>query len=318
MHSLRRDTSSILPLSGTQFELVCGDQRAVIASVGASLRSYTVAGRNLVVPFAADELRPAYRGATVAPWPNRVVDGTYRFAGETHQLPLTEVARGHALHGFTPWHEFVLRDHTENRITLVAQLEAQAGYPWRIEIETTYLLDDLGLTQRVTATNIGTGTAPYGVCPHPYLVAGEGRVDDWELTLPAASVLEVTPDRLIPTQLAPVSIDPPRFDFRRARRIGDAAIDHAYTDLERDSAGLARVELRAGATGVAMAWDTQCPWLQIHTADLGDASLAGHRAGLAVEPMTCAPNAFNAGSEVGLVTLAHGETHEAGWTISPL
>lgn len=318
MYFQHRDNHTNLPLSGTQFELVRGDQRALIASVGASLRSYTVAGRNLVLPYDADELRPAYRGATVAPWPNRVVDGAYHFAGGSYQLPLNEVGRGHALHGFTPWQEFAPRDQAESFVTLAAQLVPQAGYPWRIEIETTYLLDDRGLTQRVVATNIGEGSAPYGVCPHPYLTAGDGRIDEWELTLSAASVLEVTPDRLIPTQLASVSIDPLRFDFRSGRRIGDSMIDHAYTDLKRDSTGLARVELRAGKTGVVMTWDEHCSWLQIHTADLGDASIPGHRAGLAVEPMTCAPNAFNSGSETGLVTLAPGELHEASWTIAPL
>ncbi|HWS52387.1 MAG TPA: galactose mutarotase, partial [Microbacterium sp.] len=79
---------------------------AVIASVGASLRSLTFDGRDLVVPFDADEVRPNYRGTTLAPWPNRVVDGRYRFGGVEHRLPLTEPERGHALHGLLAWADY--------------------------------------------------------------------------------------------------------------------------------------------------------------------------------------------------------------------
>src|SRR5918993_5311176 len=66
------------PLSGRRVRLRAGDYQATIASIGASLRELTWQGRNLVVPFAEDEVRPAYRGAVLAPWPNRVVDGRYQ------------------------------------------------------------------------------------------------------------------------------------------------------------------------------------------------------------------------------------------------
>ncbi|PKQ34450.1 MAG: galactose mutarotase, partial [Actinobacteria bacterium HGW-Actinobacteria-11] len=55
-----------------------------------------------------------------------------------------------------------------------------------------------------------------------------------------------------------------------------------------------------------------CPWVQVHTADT-PAVAATHRIGLAVEPMTCPPDAFNSG--VDLVTLAPGEAHAASWRI---
>lgn len=307
------------PQSGHQVELRVGDARATIASVGASLREFRVAGRDLVVPFQADEIRPAYRGATVAPWPNRVVDGRYEFDGEAQQLALTEVTRGHALHGFTPWLEFTVREATAQRAVLEAVVEAQAGYPWRVAIETEFVLDETSLTQRVTAMNLSESPAPYGVCPHPYLVAGPGTVADWQLTLPADTVATTAGERLLPTGLAPVEVDASRFDFRKPRAIGAAEIDHAFTDVARDAAGIARVELRApGGMGVAMSWDEACPWVQIHTADLPDVNAPGHRAGLAVEPMTCAPDAFNGGEQAGLVRLLTGEAHSASWVISAL
>jgi aldose 1-epimerase len=81
-------------LSGTRFDLAYGRYTASISSVGASVRSLQFDGRDLVVPFDAEKTRPYYRGAILAPWPNRVVDGRYTFGGAAQQLSITEPARG--------------------------------------------------------------------------------------------------------------------------------------------------------------------------------------------------------------------------------
>ena len=135
------------PVSGIQHTLRCDQYEAVIASVGASLRALRHEGRDLVVPFEADELRPGYRGATLAPWPNRVVDGTYSFSGEEFELPLTEPTRGHALHGLAAWLDFQKTGGGLDRVTLAATIELQAGYPWRVEVTSTYQLSAEGLLQ---------------------------------------------------------------------------------------------------------------------------------------------------------------------------
>jgi aldose 1-epimerase len=311
------------PVSGDQHVLRAGDYTAVVASVGASLRSLTFRGRDLVVPFEADELRPAHRGTTLAPWPNRVVDGRYRFGDRNHQLPLTEPSRSHALHGLVSWAEFGLVDVDDRRVTLASTIEPQAGYPWRVVVATSYAVGADGLTQTVRGTNTSTTRAPWGAGPHPYLVAGEGRLDDWSLELPADRVLAVTPDRLSPTRLLEVADDVTAYDFRSSRLIGDVTIDHAFTGLARGSDGVATVRLTdPSGTGVAMAWDVTCPWVQIHTADLpGGATQTGHRVGLAVEPMTCAPDAFNADNyahDTGLLVLAPDASATASWRIFAL
>ncbi|GGM61337.1 aldose 1-epimerase family protein [Microbacterium saperdae] len=299
------------PRSGRQLRITGHGYEADIASVGASLRALTFDGRDLVVPFDADEVRPGYRGATLAPWPNRIVDGRYRFDGVEHQLALTEPARAQALHGLLAWVEFEDRLVLDDRIALAAVIEPQTGYPFRIEVEVEYRLEADGLRQTVTARNIGADAAPWGTGPHPYLVAGPGRVDDWTLTLPASEVLTVTPDRLSPVAVEPVT-EHPEWDFRDARTIGDVFIDHAFTQLTRTE-GIAEVRLvTADGAGVGLAWDEGCPWVQVHTADT-PAVPATHRIGLAVEPMTCPPDAFNSG--VDLVTLAPGATHAASWRL---
>ncbi|MEN2740584.1 aldose 1-epimerase family protein [Microbacterium sp. X-17] len=311
----------VTPISGTQHILRAGEYEATVASVGATLRSLTYHGRDLVVPFGAGEVRPAFRGATLAPWPNRIVDGRYTFDGAEHQTALTEPGRGHALHGLAAWLEFTVIDKGPDHVALAGYIEAQTGYPWRLRLETSYALGPDGLRQEVIVMNRSDVPAPFGTGTHPYVVAGPGRVDDWTLELPASEVLLVTEDRLIPTELAGVDTDPARFDFREARAIGAARIDHAFTGLARDADGRAAVRVTdATGAGVEVSWDASCPWLQIHTADrpAGD---PGDRIGLAVEPMTCAPDAFNADRypfDTGLQVIPGGETASASWRISAL
>lgn len=307
--------------SGTQHALRAGHYEAIIASVGATLRTLTYDGRDLVVPFAADEVRPSHRGVTLAPWPNRVVDGKYAFAGVERQLALTEPARHHALHGLAVWLDYEAVDKGSSHVTLAATIPAQTAYPWRLDVETTFSLTAEGLTQSVTVTNTASTPAPWGTGPHPYLVAGDGLVDAWTLELPASQVLTVTDERLIPIELQAVDAEAPeRFDFRTARRIGAAEIDHAYTGLERDAAGVATVRVTDDAgSGVEMSWDAACPWVQVHTADKPDPATS--RIGLAVEPMTCAPDAFNAAKydfDAGLIVVEPGSSSTASWRIAAI
>lgn len=312
-----------VPVSGTQHVLRAGPYEAAVAGVGASLRSLTHAGRDLVVPFDADEVRPGYRGATLAPWPNRVVDGRYAFDGREHRLALTEPRRGHALHGLCLWADYAVVDEGASHVVLRCAIQPQDGYPWRVVVETTYTLSSEGLVQNVRARNDASARAPWGTAPHPYLVAGPGPLDEWALELPADRVLTVD-DRLAPVSLEPVEHDRARFDFRASRPIGAAEIDHAFSGLVRDADGVTGVTLtdREGR-GVRMTWDAVCPWVQVHTADLpGGAGAPGHRIGLAVEPMTCAPDAFNSDRhrfDTGLIAIEPGEwTPTASWRIAAI
>lgn len=288
---------------------------AVVVGLGAAVRELTHEGRPLVVGFDAGEEMPSFRGAFVAPWPNRIADGRYSFDGSDYELPVNEPERGTALHGLVfdvPWD---LVEHTPSSVTLSCTIEPIESYPFRLSLEARFSVDGQGFRTDVTAVNTGQARAPYGVCPHPYLVAGPSPLDAWVLELPAATVLTVTPDRLLPVAKESVAGTP--FDFRSARALDVVQIDHAFTDLVRDDSGLATVRVtdpRHGC-GTAMVWDESCPWVQIHTADL-PRKPESTRLGLAVEPMTCPPDAFNTGED--LVVLEPRETHRTGWTIAAL
>jgi aldose 1-epimerase len=300
---------------GREVELRDGDWSAVVTEVGGGLRLLRRGSVDLVRPYGAGEVRPRYAGVLLAPWPNRIAGGTYDFDGETHQLPLTEPERGNALHGLVAWDRFEVRRQDPSSVTLVDALVPRVGYPFDVEVEVTYALEGAdGLRTTVTARNTGSRPAPWGTAGHPYLRAATDLVDDCELLVPAAQVLEVTEDRLLPVRVVPV--DGTGLDFRTSTRIGTTPVDHAYTGLVPGSDGLARVRLTSAEAGVECVWDPAVlPWVQVHTADTPEV-VATHRTGLAVEPMTCAPDAFNGGQD--LVVLPPGGSHTASWAVRAL
>jgi aldose 1-epimerase len=299
---------------GEEHLLSHGGYTAVVTAVGGGLRLLSHEGRDLVRPYEPGEVRPRFRGSLLAPWPNRVVDGRYTFRGATYQLDLTEPERGHALHGLVCWSRFDLVDRAPSTVTAVHRLVPRTGYPFEVTVSAHYALDEDGLTCTVTAVNDGDEPAPYGVASHPYLLGGAGTVDDWTLELPATRVLEVTEDRLVPQGLADVAGGP--FDFAGGRALRGLEVDHAFTGLVADDEGWVRASVRGpDGSGAHVTWDPAAlPWVQVHTADLEPPEPS--RAGLAVEPMSCPPDAFNSG--VDLRVLAPGGSARDSWRVGAL
>ena len=284
--------------SGEQFEISGGGYRAVVTESGAALRSLTYGEWSLVDGFGEDEMSYGGRGQLLMPWPNRIRDGRYSFAGTEHQLALSEPKRSNASHGLARWVAWSVEEHTGHSVSLQYRLMAQSGYPWTLDLHVTYDLSADGLTVTQTATNTGSAPAPYACGAHPYLSVGPGPVDTWELTLPA-DTRTLTDDRLLP--VGREAVEGTAYDFRVARPLRDLALNHTFTDLARDDRGIATTLLQdpASRRAVALWVDAHLPWLLLYTAD----DVPGlERRSLAVEPMTAAADAFRSGED--LVTLA--------------
>ncbi len=296
--------------SGEQYELTHGDRRAVVTEVGAGLRAYTVDGHDVVDGFAADEMASSGRGQVLVPWPNRIAGGRYDWRGRTLQLPLTEAEAGNAIHGLVRWVAWRVVEREPHRVVLAHGLDPQPGYPFALGLRVEYALSDDGLRVETTATNVGSQPCPFGAGAHPYLTAGTPTVDTAILGLPARSVLE-SDEHGIPVGRA--AVEGTAFDHRDPRPLGGTVLDHCFTDLERDADGIARVTLADPASGrtVTLRVDERYPYLMLYT---GDSRPDVRRRSLAVEPMTCPPNAFRSGESV--IALAPGESTTGAWGLS--
>lgn len=302
--------------SGEQFEIRGGGYRAVVTECGASLRVLEHDGRSLVLGWEEDAQTSSGRGQLLAPWPNRVRDGRYSFEGRDHRLPLSEPKLGNASHGLVRWAAWTLAVRSDCSVSLGYRLMSQSGYPWTLDLHVTYVVSEAGLTVTVTATNLSRSPAPYALGAHPYLTAGTGPVDGWELTLPVDTRL-VVDEQLIPVGRA--GIEGSDLDFRAARPIGSTSLDTAFTGVDRDADGRATVSLRDPSTdlGVALWMDERHGWLQVFT---GDELPSQARQSLAVEPMTAPPNALGSGEDLVVLAPAgaSGDEHSASWGIHAL
>ena len=291
--------------SGEQVELSFGDHEVVVTEVGAGLRAYSAGGRDVLDGYAVDEFATSGRGQVLIPWPNRIRDGAYELDGRRHQLDLSEPALDNAIHGLVRWSSWSVSERSADRAVLEHVLRPRPGYPFTLELRVEYSLSADGLTAISTATNIGAETCPYGAGWHPYLSVRGDSVDEALLRVPAQTVLEAD-QRGIPVGSRPVEAT--ELDFREPRPVGPTRLDHCFTDLDRGEDGRARVTI-----GETTLWaDESYPYLMIFT---GDGLPDVERRSLAVEPMTCAPNAFVSGE--GLVLLEPGDSHAAAWGITP-
>jgi aldose 1-epimerase len=301
-----------LAITGQQYQIAGGAYRATVTELGAGLRELLFRDRPLIAGYEADELPPGGAGQLLAPWPNRIDGGRYVFGGTEFQLALTEPDHANAIHGLTRWMAWTPLRHEPSVVMLRSAPHGQQGYPFCLEITAEYSLHPgSGLRVAITACNRGSRAAPYGTGSHPYLTAGMPSVDDCELTLPAGFWLR-TDDRGIPCG-HPEAVEGTPYDFRQPRAIGATRLDHALTGLARDHDGRAWAHLAANGGQVRRVglWAGQgYRWLQVFTGDpLGPER---RRKAVAIEPMTCPPDAFVTGDDLLVIEPGAAVSHTWG------
>jgi aldose 1-epimerase len=304
------------PPSGQQIRLSHAGQQLTVVEVGAGIRTYTSKGRAVIDGYDEGDMCPGGRGQLLAPWPNRLGDGRFEWNGQRLQTPLSEPENHNAIHGLVRWAAWAVAavDGAEARLTY--HLHPQPGWPWPLDLAVAYALGEGGLRVVTEITNVGDDTS--GACPvgfgwHPYLAAFGGMVDQSVLTLPAGEAYQ-SDGRGLPTGRYQVEGTP--LDFRSGRTVGEAVLDVAFTSLDRDDDGRSTIELRPTAKGDRYSYGIRM-WLDRNYTHVmvfsGDtlAESARRRRGLAVEPMTGAPDMLRSGD--GRRVLEPGESLMAAW-----
>ena len=304
--------------------IVADGYTADIALRGGQLLSLTStdpstgAGQDLIVPAA--QVEGAFAGSVLAPWPNRIAQASYAHDGTTYELPVTEEATGAAIHGLLHDVEFSVLQQREDEVRLSGVLQPSPGYPFRLELVLTYRVSSfLGLTTNVAVRYIpeetpesentdddaeaATPHAPFGLGFHPYLTAGGAPLKACRLRLPARTVAKTKASGKMVSRKT-VSGD---MDLTNGPLLSGLKIDHAYTGLPEEGW---TAELLHGPSGLMVRMISDTPWAQVYTGD------SINRAGVAVEPMTCPPNAFNSGHD--LMQLAPYEWVRVGYSIEAI
>lgn len=292
--------------TGRQLAISTAGASAVVTEVGAGLRAFAVDEVPYVETYPEHVRPPRGAGGLLAPWPNRVAGGRWRWRGVDQQLALTEPVAGNAIHGLLRHVVWTVEEHAADHVRLAAVAVEQPGWPQPVRVDVDYAVGAGGLTVTVTAENLGTDDVPFGVGSHPYLRAGRSATSDATLHLAATTQLPLR-DQL------PAGPPRPLAPGEATITLRGAALDACFGGARpADGDDLVRHRLTGPGGGVELWADPAFGWVQVFTPD----DLGGNGPAVAVEPMTCPPDALNSGTD--LVVLAPGRPWRGRWGLRPL
>jgi aldose 1-epimerase len=261
----------------------------------------------------------------MAPFANRIDGEQYYFQGKKYLLndSLGNIirARGSNL----PIHGLLVRDprwkvaksgaSSKEGAFVVSRLEfyrypdLMAQFPFAHSWEVTYRLQDGKLECTTKVKNLSASNMPVHFGYHPYFCP-DGPRDGWTLHL-AGRKHWVVSGTLIPTgELEPAETFLP--SATGILTLGEASIDGAFTDLERDAKGLAHFWVAGKTRKIEVVFDPG------YNVAIAYAPL--DREFVCLEPQTGPTNAFNLqheGKIQDLIILGPGKSYRARFWIIP-
>lgn len=288
-------------------DISAGDYAASISVFGGGPRALEYDGAPLLTDYPKGFNPPLSAGTLLAPWPNRVADGVFIFDGEVHRLDITEPSRANAIHGFVADRIWQVVDRGDTHVTLAISVAPQPGWPWPLDMQVRWQVDaEEGLSVEFTVVNRGEGECPFGFGWHPYLSAFDAPLRECTLQLPVDRNLPLEPIRNLPAGPA-IPAERVLPNVQDGASLDGVWLDHCFVVSEGTSGRREARLIGPGGRGVALWADESFGFFQVYIADPGRREgFPGHSKAIAVEPMTCPPDALRSGA--GLIRLAPGES----------
>jgi aldose 1-epimerase len=250
--------------------------------------------------FATQRLKN-FKGSKLFPFPNRINQAQYTFEGKNYSLEKNFPQENNAIHGLVLETNFTVKNELANeaeaRLELTYRSEGDSrGYPFRYELSITYTLSPTGFSCTTKAINTSDTEMPVGDGWHPYFKTGI-QLNDLFLQLPSDEILE-TDEKLIPTGKL-IKSD----QFLKSSQVGSHLFDTCYKVKGENKIVETELYDKAKDLRIILWQETgkdKYNYLQIY--------IPPQRDTIALEPMTCAPDAFN--NSMGLIILKPGEVKE--------
>ena len=265
-----------------EIELVTKGARAVILpEFGGRLHQLHVEvdGREEPLLVTPPEIRdysraPLFGGSyPMAPWPNRVREGRFRFDGVDHVLPLNDGES--ALHGLVfdrPW-RIIAR--TSRVCELIVELDDR--WPWPGCVWQRYEISPgrLRMKMEVRAERF---SFPAGCGWHPWFRSELGATRPLRVSVPASR--RYVMEERIPTgeMMEPSG----QHDLRTAILVHSGTLDHCYATLTGP------IQLEWGRGMMTVSVECAAPHVMVYTSP----------GAVCIEPQTCPPDAFNLASRM--------------------
>lgn len=165
---------------------------AEFSALGGQISHLVLGGVEVIPKFSGENARDQVFGFTLAPWPNRLEDGQYQMDGIEYQIPKLD-SQNNANHGLLLDEKMEILSHDSNSLKLSYSFGKDAYYPFAIDLEIEFILEENALVTRATATNNSLTAAPFAIGFHPYFLMRD------EFTVSAGFTHRVlTDDRMLP------------------------------------------------------------------------------------------------------------------------
>ena len=273
---------------------------SIYPNLGASLQQLKIGSLNLIDGISCNEnglttYKNAFKSSFLFPYPNRIENGSYSFNGTGYKLFCNETALNNALHGHIHNKPFRITSKTFNekeaKLTLsYSDNGITAGFPFPFNIDITYAISATNIHITFNVLNSGTKAFPFGIGWHPYF-----NVEDLSnsiLNFEGISQYELN-SNMIPKKEQNIKHSLPL-------KIENTQLDDCYVlRNNRTTFNSKKYHLK-----IDFSASKKNNFLQIYTPP--------NRKSIAIEPMTCAPNAFN--NMDGLLTLNPSKSYQ--WEIN--
>jgi aldose 1-epimerase len=248
-----------------------------------------------------------FHGAKLMPFPGRIPNGKYQFAGKEYALKRNAKDGTSSLHGFICKKPFrIVRTTVNNRWASVileyVHKGDTKGYPFKFTVRLTYTLANSFFSCTTTVQNMDRRAIPVGDGWHPYFKTS-GKMNRFLLSLPSHSVVELTTQKVPTGRLVKPTRKTSTIPLKRKEI--DSVFDlgekrrRATTKLINPKTGMALQLWQDSGAG-------KYRYLVLYRPPSGKS--------VAIEPWTCAPNAANNG--MGLIVLKPGGKFKASYGVS--
>jgi len=245
-------------------------------------------------PRFFEENKPTRSGFPILfPFPNRIRDGRFTWAGKEYRLPANDPSGKNAIHGFVcrrPW-RVVDQGVDDGSAWVKGEFVGSQDAPETLElwpadyrITASYCFGGDHLELAVTVSNPGPKELPYGLGFHPYFALSLFGGSEAEITVPADKTWELA-DSLPTGQRSPVEEGR---DLRAGKRYDQLHLDDVFTDLQPPTKAN-----ESALRGVVRHGNRR---LEMHTSGIFR-EIVGftppHRQAICLEPYTCVTDAIN-------------------------
>lgn len=230
----------------------------------------------------------AFKGSKLSPFPNRIPDGKFEFKGKSYQLILNDLPANNNLHALLHNRPFEVVEQSADEAGATVKLRyvykgTDLGYPFPYELLVTYTMDVSGVKFHTQIQNTGTETLPLGDGWHPYF-----QFDNLDQIN-----MQMGPAKRLSSNVGNALSDEHGFEVEAS--LAGNALDDCFEAKEN---GEYQIFLRDQKQGIEI---EICQESEIGKYKYFQIYTPPSRRSIAVEPVTCPPDAFNSG--IGLIKL---------------